>query len=119
MSLITNMIPIILCVPLIVVAGGQVEVGIMSRILNKVIEVENSPIVSPVLAISSPVATGPAVASVPIAGGVLVVHVVSQTLHGVSVQDVGEAEGVAELRGVGEVGAVVPALALGLFLEAV
>ena len=58
----------------------------------------------------SSVPSSPVVASKAIAGGVLVVHVVPQALHGVGVQDVSKAEGVAELCGVGEVGAVVPAL---------
>ena len=86
------------------------DVGIVSAVINEVIVGEGSPGVPPVLAISPPVAPGPVVTSVPIAGCVLAVHVEPQTLHGVHIQDVAEAEGVAQLHGVGEVGAVVPAL---------
>ena len=49
-------------------------------------------------------------AIVAIAGGVLLVHIEPQALHGVHIRDVSEAEGVSELRGEREVGAVVPAL---------
>ena len=41
---------------------------------------------------------------------VLVIHVEPQALHGVSIQDVSKIEVVAKLRGMGEVGTVVPAL---------
>ena len=43
-----------------------------------------------------------------ITGSVLRLHVVAQALHGVGVQNVFKAEGVAELCGVGEVGALGP-----------
>ena len=97
----TAVVPIVLIilgVPLIVVAGGQVEVGILSRASNKVIKLKDSSGVPHVLAISSPISSSPVVSSVPIAGGVLVVHVEPQALHRVRVKDVGEGERLSELR---------------------
>ena len=87
-------------------------VWFISGVANEVMELKRCTRVPPVLTILSSVSSGPVVTSVPISRCVLVVHIEPQALHGVSVQDVGEAEGVAELRGVGEVGAVVPALGL-------
>ena len=85
-------------------------VGLVSRIADEVMEVKRFSGVPPVLTICSLVATGPVVACVAITWTVLLVHVEPQALHGVSVQDVSKAEDVAKLRGLGEVGAVVPAL---------
>ena len=74
------------------------DVRFVTAVINKVIEGKRCPGVPPVLAIRSPVAAGPVVASVPITGGVLVVHVEPQALHRVRVQDVGKGEGLPELQ---------------------
>ena len=71
---------------------------VLSTVLNEVIVGERSSGDPSECVATLPPSTGPVVASVPIAGGVLVVHVVPQALHNVSVQDVGEGEGLSKLR---------------------
>ena len=107
---VVSVVLVTLGVPRVVVARGQMDVGLISAVVNKVIICKRCPRVPPILAITSPVAPGPVMARVPIAWCILIDHVEPKALHSVHIQDVSEAEGVAQLYGVGEVGAVVPAL---------
>ena len=86
------------------------DVWFTSRIANEVMEIKRFSRVPPVLTISSSVTSSPVVTSVSITWGVLLVHVVPETLHGVGVQDVSEGEGVSQFSSVGEVLTVVSAL---------
>ena len=109
----TSVVPVILVilgVPGVVVARSQMDVRLISTVIHEVIVSEWSPGVPPVLTIASAVSPRQVMAVIAITGGVLGVHVVAQALHGVGVSNVGKAESVAKLRGVGEVGAVVLAL---------
>merc|ERR1712062_317372 len=94
----TSIVPVILVtlgVPGVVVARGQVDIGLSSGVANEVIEVKGSTRVPPVLTILSSVSPSPVVTSVAIARGVLFPHVEPQTLHGVAVQDVSKAKAVS------------------------
>ena len=83
---------------------------LIPRVSHEVIKFKRCSTVPAVLAVPSPVSSSPIVASEAIVRGVLLVHVVSETLHGVAVQNVSEGEGVAQLSSMREVPAVVPAL---------
>ena len=106
---IVSVILVTLGVPLVVVARSQMDVWFISRIANEVMEVKRFSRVPPVLTISSSVSSSPVVTSVSITWGVLLVHVVPETLHGVGVQDVSKGEGVSQFSSVGEVLTVVSA----------
>ena len=87
----------------------SVEVGILSGV-SDIIKLKLRSRVPSVLAIPSSGSASPLVSVLSISRCVLVIHVEPQALHGVSIQDVSKIEVVAKLRGVREVGAVVPAL---------
>ena len=106
---IVSIILVTLGVPLVVVARSQMYVGFISRIAGEVIEVKRFSRVPPVLTIPSSVSSSPVVASVAISRSVLLVHVVPETLHGVSVQDVSKGEGVSQFPSMGEVLTIVSA----------
>ena len=100
----------VLCIPAVLVTRSQVDVRLSSRVAHKVCvghRVARGPLI---LAVLSPVASCPVVTSVSIARLILLLHVVSQALHLVNVQDVSKLVGVAQLPSMWEVLAVVLAL---------
>ena len=88
-----SIVPVVLVglgIPLVVVAGSEMDEGFIAGFVNEIIEVKRFPAVPPVLTILPLVSPRPVVAGIAIARGVLLVHVVPQALHGVGVQDVSE-----------------------------